>query len=548
MTQKEALLILKTGANVFLTGEAGSGKTHVLREYLKYLDENKVVVGKTASTGIAATHMGGVTIHSWSGIGVKDSLTGYDLDDIREKSYLQNRISKADVLVIDEISMMHHFRFEMVDRVLRTVRDREEPFGGMQVVVSGDFFQLPPVSRAYETKGQFAYHSRSWQELDFRICYLEEQYRQTDKKYNAILNAIRSGRAEEVNVKQVLASRLGSSLDKEFKTKLYTHNVDVDAENERELGLMQGELYEYQSKSRGRGPLVEALKKSCLAPETLRLKKGAQVMFVKNNFELGYANGTLGTVLDCKADGVSVRLRDHSIIEVEPELWRIEEDGKVKAEISQFPLRLAWAITIHKSQGMSLDAAQVDLSKAFEKGMGYVALSRIRALEGLTLLGLNDEALKVDLEVLEIDRHFRSKSDRESRVLSSMEKGEVSKRHQVFLNRASGILNKKKSKKDTVEVTKDLILDGLSLKQIAKERDLETETIISHIEKIISLEPRFNLDFLKAEISESHFKKIMSAFHHLGVREGGKRPLAPVKKMLGEKFDFLEIRIVRLFL
>lgn len=547
MTQKEALLVLKTGANVFLTGEAGSGKTHVLREYLNYLDEHGVVVGKTASTGIAATHMGGVTIHSWSGIGIKDSLSEYDLDAIREKSYLQNRINKTDVLVIDEISMMHHFRFDMVDKVLRVLRDRDEPFGGMQVVVSGDFFQLPPVSRSYETAAHFAYRSSSWQELNFRVCYLDEQYRQTDKTYNGILNAIRSGRANQENIRQALASRLVASQKKEFITKLYTHNVDVDLENERELAAMQGKLYEYEALTRGRTPLVEALKKSCLAPEFLKLKIGAQVMFVKNNFDLGYANGTLGTVIDCESENVKVQLRDGSEILVEPEVWRVEEEGKVKAEFAQLPLRLSWAITVHKSQGMSLDAAQIDLTKAFEKGMGYVALSRIRTLDGLSLLGLNDEALRVDPEVLEIDRHFRSKSDRESRILESKDNSEIVKVHQDFLGRVRKNSNKK-PKKDTTELTKDLILDGLNLHQIAHKRALEVETIISHIEKLKEAEPNFDIDFLKEEITESRFKKIISAFHRAGVRDGGKRPLAPVKKILGDKFDFLEIRIARLFL
>lgn len=549
MTQGQALEILKSGANVFLTGEAGSGKTHVLREYLKYLDSHFVEVGKTASTGIAATHMGGVTIHSWSGIGVKDALTGFDLDDIKERSYLHGRLTKAQVLVIDEISMMHHFRFDMVDEVLRFVRDNNEPFGGLQVVVSGDFFQLPPVARSFEPESRFAYHSRAWNGLDLKVCYLEEQYRQTDHVYNSILNAIRANRVDDT-VYENLNSRLTTVFkndDATFRTRLYTHNIDVDAENERELLAMSGMVHEYKAAHRGRGPLLEALKKSCLAPEILRLKKGAHVMFVKNNFEVGYANGTLGIVEDCSEDRIAVRLKTGTIIKVERESWRIEEDGKIKAEIAQYPLRLAWAITVHKSQGMSLDAAHVDLSKAFEKGMGYVALSRIRTLDGLSLIGFNDEALRVSEEVLAMDKLFREKSALEARLFSVRNKSEIEKDQKEFIKRVQGE-KQKKEKKDTVTKTKELIEEGKSLKQISEERGLTVDTILDHIEKIKESDPKIDISFVKKAISASRMQKILSAFYKVGMSEGGKRPLSPVKKILGDSFSFQEIRIARLFL
>lgn len=548
MTQKEALEILKTGANVFLTGEAGSGKTHVLREYLKYLDSHFVEVGKTASTGIAATHMGGVTIHSWSGIGVKDSLSGFDLDEIRERSYLHSRLTKAQVLIIDEISMMHHFRFEMVDEVLRFVRDSNEPFGGLQVIVSGDFFQLPPVSRAHEPESRFAYHSKSWSALDPRVCYLEEQYRQTDHEYNGVLNAIRSNTVNE-KIRSTLLNRLMQQGDASvsFKTRLYTHNVDVDSENERELNNISGRVYEYKASHRGKGPLLEALKKSCLAPEILKLKKGAHVMFVKNNFDAGYANGTLGIVEDCSDDRIAVRLKNDQIIKVERESWRIEEDGKIKTEIAQYPLRLAWAITVHKSQGMSLDAAQVDLSKAFEKGMGYVALSRIRSLDGLCLMGLNDEALEVSEEVLVMDKLFREKSEREARSLRARDMSDISKEHKEFIKRVGGE-KKTKDKKDTVTKTRELIEEGKDLLGIVQARGLAVETILDHIEKIKEFNPRTDISFLKKAISTSKLQKILAAFHKVGMSEGGRRPLSPVKKLLGDSYSFQEIRIARLLL
>jgi ATP-dependent DNA helicase PIF1 len=405
MTQKEALDILKTGRNVFLTGAAGSGKTYVLREYIKYLTDLNASIGITASTGIAATHMGGTTIHSWSGIGVRDSLDRGELAEIADKRHVRNKIQKASVLIIDEVSMLHHYRLDLVEKIIKEIKNNDEPFGGLQVVFCGDFFQLPPVRRGYEPEAFFAYHSDAWKNLNLKVCYLSEQHRQNDLDYLKVLNAVRDNAVSD-EIVEILKTRFGKKSELE-PTKLYSHNKNVDTENDTELSKIPGQIQTYEMQTRGRNNLVEALKKSCLAPETLKLKIGAKVMFVKNNFEEGYVNGTLGIVIKCSPNEIKVRTISGAVIEVEKATWVIEEDGKIKAEINQYPLRLAWAITIHKSQGMSLDAAEIDLSASFERGMGYVALSRVRSLQGLFLKGLNQMALKVDEEVLELDKKFR---------------------------------------------------------------------------------------------------------------------------------------------
>ena len=574
MTQVEALNILKTGANVFLTGPAGSGKTYVLREYLKFLREKDITVGITASTGIAATHMGGVTIHSWSGVGVRDSLSDEDIEEIAKKSYVKSKVESAKVLIIDEVSMLHHFRLDLINRIVKRIRKSDEPFGGLQVVVCGDFFQLPPISRGGEPDAYFAYHSLVWKEANFVVCYLEEQHRQIDREYIGILNGIR-GQNISRDMLDLLEGRIvlktddgleddkeiiieDGELEKKIKpTRLYSHNSDVDNENERELDLVPGHCMEYKMMAHGAKKLIEGLKKSCLAPEVLRLKKGAQVMFVKNNRELNYANGTRGIVIECTYDHIVVRTLDGREIDVPRESWHVDEGDRVLAEIEQYPLRLAWAITIHKSQGMSLDSAHIDLSRSFEKGMGYVALSRVRSLLGLTLVGLNDVALHIHPEAFEFDQYFREQSKKAEANFMSLTADELKEKQDKFLGGSSAssvgadgkrIKKVKKPKIPTAEVTRALIDQGKSVREVAKERGLSFDTILNHIEHEKREDPRWNISHLRDALHVTRFKKIAMAFHAVGVQEGGGRALSPVKQALGGSFTFEEIRLVRLFL
>lgn len=547
MRQSEALDILKMGHNAFITGAAGSGKTHLLNEYIRYLRENGVTVGITASTGIAATHMGGTTIHAWSGLGIRDSLTAYDLESMEEKSYLWKRFEDVKVLIIDEVSMLHHFRLDLIDQITKFFKRSDKPFGGMQVILCGDFFQLPPVSRMGEQPSRFAYHANSWKELNLKICYLEEQHRQKDGEYLEILNAIRENTVSPL-IMERLKSRHNKTLDtKREATKLYTHNADVDAENMRELDKLPGELVEYQMDTRGKENIAETLKKGCLAPEMLRVKKGARVMLVKNNHEEKYANGTLGVVEDCDGYGITVTLNDGRTIAVKPANWKIEEDGKTKAEIIQYPLRLAWAITVHKSQGMSLDCAEVDLSQSFEKGMGYVALSRIRSLEGLSLKGINEQALAVNEEVFEFDKLLRAKSTDDARELKEEPRSHIEEIQKTFLSKIAPTKPAKTKKVETTEETKRLLLEGKPLSAIARERELKEATIIDHLEKLVAEDPKIDLTSIREGIPKKRLTEMMSALKK-GGKESGVYRLTPAKIILGSDYSFEEIRIARLFL
>ncbi len=588
MLQKQALDILKMGHNVFLTGAAGSGKTHTLRAYINWLRENNIDVAITASTGIAATHLGGVTVHSWSGLGIRDSLTEQDIDALEEKQYLWKRYENTKVLIIDEISMLHHFRFDMLNRLAQAFKRNKEPFGGMQIILCGDFFQLPPISRYGEQPAFFAYQSEIWSNTDMnlKVCYLSEQHRQNDDQYLSLLNSIRANEIDEDSL-IYLKDRYNQEIDPEvfgdiIPTKLYSHNEDVDKINLKALGEIEGPEELYLMDTKGRPALVDPLIKSCLAPMELRLKVGARVMFVKNNYEKGYANGTLGVVarFDTEHNPI-VRLANGTEIKAEQEAWSIEEEGKLKAEIKQIPLRLAWAITIHKSQGMSLDAAEIDLSRSFVAGMGYVALSRVKTLAGLKLVGFNQQALQVHPEIMGVDRMFKDKSEEVLGELLEIEEGMGAKSLRELQN---DFVRKNASDKpirrgggenglvrlSAHEQTKLFLLEEKPLAEIAKLRNIKEETVIDHIEKLIDegiLDKEFiNISYLKDQAYRDakgrlKYSKIKDAFKEafkdLGGSGGDKKkmkshsplkyPLSPVKNKLGNSFSFKDIRLARLF-
>ena len=409
MDQELALAILLSGRSALLTGAAGTGKTHLLNNFIVQARKRGKKVSVTATTGLAATHLGGNTIHSWSGISVSDHLPNNFFERLSKTR--RDVISKTDVLIIDEISMLHDFRLDMIDKVLRTVRENDQPFGGIQLVMSGDFFQLPPVNRPNEQGGGFVVYSDAWQELQPAVLYLERQYRQNDERLLEILTALRTGDVRRSHVEALLARTEIEPPDGDI-TELHTVNVDVDDINIQKLAELPGEERSYQQTTTGSKIYVENLQRAVLAPENLVIKLGALVMAVKNSPQKLYANGSIGTVVDFEplTEYPVVEFRDGRRVTMVPDVWELRDGERKRASISQVPLRLAWAITVHKSQGMTLDAAKIDLRKAFVEGMGYVALSRVRDLDNLYLYGINRRALEVSPDALAIDEVLRQAS------------------------------------------------------------------------------------------------------------------------------------------
>ena len=547
MTQVDALNILKAGRNVYLTGPAGSGKTYVLNQYIAYLKERGISTAITASTGIAATHIGGMTIHSWSGIGIKDALSPADIDQLVQKERLFRRYAHTHVLVIDEVSMLHPEMLDALDQLARAMKMVNAPFGGMQVVLSGDFFQLPPVTK--NGRARFIDSSNAWKHMNLRVCYLEEQHRQTGDSLEGILSEMREGEisysSQEI-FEELLESRARNMGE---PTRLYTHNVDVDAVNEKALAALDEEEKVFDMSVTGKEHLASTLVKNVLAPEFLHLKKGAVVMFVKNSFEEGYVNGTLGKVVAFEEGLPVVETYEGKRITVAPARWEIEDEGKVLASVSQLPLRLAWAITIHKSQGMSLDAAEMDLSKSFVPGQGYVALSRVRTLEGITLLGLNRMALQVDPYVIELNKKLIEDSERWRTRIAGFSKKELIDMHTAHVQRCGGTNDAKEiaenkaraDEKMAEEVipshhkTLTLLEDEMSLKDMAKKRGVTVATILSHLEKL-QKEKEGDISYLKPK-NLSAIKKGFS----------GEKKLAAAHAKLGGKYSYEELRLARLF-
>jgi len=572
MKQSEALTILKTGVNVFLTGEPGAGKSYTINDYVRYLRGHEIAPAITASTGIAATHIGGMTIHSWSGIGIHHSLDMQDIRRIASSKHIGKRIRETNVLIIDEVSMLAPKTLDMVEAVCREARQSREPFGGLQIVLVGDFFQLPPIIKRRaendpdqivlidEVEARFAYDSSAWGRSHPVTCYLSEQHRQDDKDYLGVLSAIRNNTFSMKHVAHIEDRRTTYDKVPNDAPKLFSHNVDVDLVNKDMLAQLPSELMEFPMRAYGPSPLVATLKKGCLSPEFLNLKIGASVMFTKNNPRGGFVNGTLGTVEGFRENDnyPMIRTRHGRLVTVEPMEWGISEGGVSKATITQFPLRLAWAITVHKSQGMSLDEAVMDLSEVFEYGQGYVALSRVRRLSGVHLIGWNQRAFQVHPDVITKEKEFQLASTTAQEEFGNVNEDDIKKRQTDFILKCDGQLESlgdddiQKSeaqpsgqKINTHEATLSLWKDGKTIIEIAEERGLKERTIFDHIEELIKLGDieRNELSRLITPALEKGIPKIQAIFAEFETDK-----LTPVYEEFEGQYSYNDIRIARMMI
>ncbi|DBA78175.1 hypothetical protein WJX79_002289 [Trebouxia sp. C0005] len=404
--QQHILSQVKEGHSVFFTGCAGTGKSLLLKHILRSLPKDSTFV--TASTGLAASALGGTTINAFAGIGKGEGDLG-QLAKLASRPDAAQRWRKARALVIDEISMVDGALFDALEALARGIRSKQEPFGGIQLILAGDFHQLPPVAKGKEAAAarKFAFEAATWRLCVHHCAQLTRVFRQADQEFVDMLASIRSGRCNpKGSLVEQLQGRCGQALDTSdgiLPTKLYTHREDVDLVNSHQLQALPAQPVRYVAQDSG--PSTDLLKTACPARGTVELKEGAQVMLIRTlSTSRGLVNGSRGVVEKFVGGAFKlpvVRFANGEVKTVGRERWVLASGGRIMAVRSQIPLDLGWAMSVHKSQGMTLDRVEVNLERAFEAGMAYVALSRVKSLGGLRLLGgISRQALTADAKVL----------------------------------------------------------------------------------------------------------------------------------------------------
>lgn len=408
----------RTGVNVFLTGKAGTGKTTFLRQLKERSPKRMIVV---APTGVAAINAGGVTIHSFFQFPLAPYVPGSSFNTKDERfrfSKEKKRIIRTlDLLVIDEISMVRADLLDQIDAVLRLHKDKNRPFGGVQLLMIGDLSQLAPVVKESDWtmlreyyRTPYFFGSLALQQTQHVTIELQHVYRQTDTNFINILNEVRENRLTPGGLAMLNSRYCDESVIKKCGDgviRLTTHNATVNSYNEQRMNELKGARYAFDATVTGTFPET-----SYPAEKTLELKKGCQVMFLKNDSQgTRYYNGKLGIITSIDDEHIRVRGLDDDIeVEVQPDVWTnaryvIDKETKeireeIEGEFRQYPLRLAWAITVHKSQGLTFDRAVIDVNAAFAAGQVYVALSRLRSLDGLMLTEqLSPYSVKTDVAV-----------------------------------------------------------------------------------------------------------------------------------------------------
>lgn len=509
-------IVEKTDMSLFLTGKAGTGKTTFLREVVRYTKKKCIVL---APTGIAAVNAGAMTIHSFFQFGLGPFVQGViePKSDFRINKSKLELIRHLQLLIIDEVSMVRADLMDHIDVELRRIRRNSKPFGGVQLLMIGDLQQLPPIAHGGEDellrqyyKTLYFFSSAALKSMKYSCIELKNVYRQTDRHFIDILNHARDCTLTSQDISDLNARYIPgfSPKPEDGYIRLMTHNRQVDYINAAEMEKLDSKPYTFVAAVTGTFP-----EESYPTADSLTLKKGAQVMFIKNDPERRFINGTLGEVKGIDKNSIAVRLTESgTVIDVEPMEWQNiryqfdEESKEISSKqigrFKQYPLKAAWAITVHKSQGLTFDKAIIDVHAAFSPGQAYVALSRCRTLDGLVLSSPVSASVFMRDNAVDAYMNYISRPVEELAFSScyeyfeyekKLEPEEVAPVKKVKVNQEKPKkVNKEEPRDDTgkklstFECSYRLYNQGNTIEQIAEKRGLNQSTIEGHLARYVA--------------------------------------------------------------
>ncbi len=537
--QEKALDMLEREGNIFLTGAAGTGKSFLLNRYLA--DKPTELFPIVASTGAAAVLVGGRTFHSFFGLGIMEGGIDATVARATRSPKLVRRLLTAACVIIDEVSMLSGTTLLAAERVARTVRGKNEPWGGLRIIAVGDFAQLPPVTPGAQVK-DWAFLHPVWRESNFQPALLSTVMRTRDGEFLDVLNLVRAGAANE-QVRAFLEERLVDDTEFIEGTRLYAHRHSAESYNLHRLASLGGEERSFPTLYEGDERSVETAKKSMPVPDILQLKKGALVMMRKNDVseERLFVNGSLGHVTGIAEEVLTIRLLTGPEIEVEKQKFSaLDGDGRELAAAWNFPVTLAWATTIHKAQGTSLDSLIVDLSALWEPGQAYVAMSRVRSGAGLhverwqassiraePLVTQFYDSLAVEMERY-VPRAFFAPVDLRQREAEPDEEQEVRR----MAKRSAA-----KAKKRATDLL-SLVRERASLQEMVDATGYKADRLPLHLEKLLRQGEMFSLQHLIEDVPS--LGAIREAFETCGLAK-----LKPAYEHLREEVDYDTLRLVR---
>lgn len=398
--QQHALELLRSGENIFLTGGAGSGKSYLIRHFTQELDPKLSPI--LASTGAAAVLLGGRTFHSFFGLGIMEGGPDATYERAQKDHRLLNRLKKVEGVIIDEISMIPGAALMIAEALAQKARDSKLPWGGLRVICVGDFAQLPPVTKTGQR--DWAFLNEAWARSGFQVCQISHNQRVQDDEFLDVLADVRYGKVTQ-RVFDFLSERVRPHDEEASGTRLFGRRDISENFNQKKLSEIREVEVCIDAIYIGAEKYIETLIKMSPVPQKLVLKVGCKVIFLQNDPQKRWINGTRGTVTKIDIDKITVKKEHGREVSVDKSSFSLQDaEGNVTATVIQFPLALAYATTIHKSQGATLDELWCDLRSLWEPGQAYVALSRLRSAEGLKLVGWNPRSIIADPKVLDFYR------------------------------------------------------------------------------------------------------------------------------------------------